>query len=219
MSFSERLVSLQGDRSARSFAQSLGISEGAYRALVRGGSPTLDTLLAIARGADVSVQWLATGEGDTRPGTAQTQPQGAPSSGDFCMIPRLDVRPSAGGGAVVLEEEPVGLLAFRAEWLRRRGINPGAARALTAKGDSMEPTIRDGDILLVDTSIDRIKDNGIYVFLFNGLVLVKRIHVRRDGSVRLISDNQALYEPDDVPAEETPSLAIAGRVMWFGRSI
>lgn len=83
----------------------------------------------------------------------------------------------------------------------------------------MEPTIRDGDVLLVDTSIDSIRDNGIYVVVFNGFVLVKRIHVRRDGGVRLISDNQALYEPDDVPAAETPSLTIAGRVMWFGRSI
>lgn len=134
------------------------------------------------------------------------------------MIPRLAVEASAGNGALAHHEESAGMLAFRADWLRRMGINPHAARALTAKGDSMEPTIRDGDILLVDTSIDRVRDNALYVVVLGGLVLVKRVHVKRDGSLTLISDNST-FPPEDVPANETDDLSIAGRVMWFGRSI
>lgn len=82
----------------------------------------------------------------------------------------------------------------------------------------MEPTIRDGDTLLLDTSIDRVKDNGIYVVVIDGLVVVKRVHMSRDGTVTLISDNQ-LYPPEEVPAAEVPEIRFAGRVMWFGRSI
>ncbi len=110
------------------------------------------------------------------------------------------------------------MIAFQATWLRKRGINPGAARALTVRGDSMEPTIRSGDILLVDTSKDRIEDNGIYVVVSGGYVLVKRVHPRLDGSLMLISDN-ATYPPEDVPAIEASVFRVAGRVMWFGRSI
>ncbi|MBH0619495.1 helix-turn-helix transcriptional regulator, partial [Salmonella enterica] len=80
------------------------------------------------------------------------------------------------------------------------------------------PTIRDGDMLLVDRSIDRVVDNGIYVVVFGGAVLVKRVHIRRDRSVVLRSEN-AVYPEEVVPADEVPDLVIEGRVRWFGRTI
>jgi phage repressor protein C with HTH and peptisase S24 domain len=89
---------------------------------------------------------------------------------------------------------------------------------LTARGDSMEETIRDGDVLLVDTSIDRVRDNSIYVVVYGDMVLVKRIHGRINGSLQLISDN-ARYPAEEVSKSEVDLLHIAGRVMWFGRSI
>ncbi|PTW61383.1 peptidase S24-like protein [Breoghania corrubedonensis] len=82
----------------------------------------------------------------------------------------------------------------------------------------MEPTIRDGDVLLVDTSINAVRDNAIYVVVLGGLVLVKRLQIKRDGSLRLISDNDR-FEAEDVPANEASDIHVAGRVMWYGRSI
>ena len=82
----------------------------------------------------------------------------------------------------------------------------------------MEPTIFDGDILLADTSIDHVVDNGIYVVVLSGLALVKRVHPNRDGAITLTSDN-AIYPRETVPKEELADLQIAGRIMWFGRSI
>lgn len=138
---------------------------------------------------------------------------------DFRLIPRLNVTPAAGPGAMVESEDQVGVLAFRSEWLHRRGINATAAHVLTARGDSMEPTIRDGDILLVDTSIDRVIDNAIYVVVYAGRTLVKRVQLKLDGSVGLGSDNRAVFDDETVPAADVGGLNIAGRVMWFGRSI
>lgn len=137
---------------------------------------------------------------------------------NFAFIPRLDVSASAGNGSVAMSEEADGMLAFRAEWLRRRGINPKMASALTANGDSMEPTIRDGDTLLVDRSIDRVKDNGIYVVVIGGLLVVKRVHTSMDGSITLLSEN-SVYPPETVKGDAVNDLVFAGRVMWFGRSI
>lgn len=177
----------------------------------------MDTLVSIAEGTGVEMRWLATGKGKKWLHSSDEEEKPKVDS-TFSMIPRLAIEVSAGNGSVAHNEETEQTLAFRADWLRRMGINPHAARALTVRGDSMEPTIRDGDILLVDTSIDRVRDNALYVVVLGGLVLVKRVHVKRDGSLTLISDNST-FPPEDVPANETEDLSIAGRVMWFGRSI
>jgi phage repressor protein C with HTH and peptisase S24 domain len=87
-------------------------------------------------------------------------------------------------------------LAFQSTWLRSRNINPAFARILTARGDSMEETIRDGDVLLVDASINRIRNNTIYLIVYGDMVLVKRVHGRLNGSLQLICANPRY------PAEE-----------------
>ncbi|WP_319775521.1 helix-turn-helix transcriptional regulator [Breoghania sp.] len=213
--FSARLKELIGPNSANAFAREVGISESLIRKYLAGGMPGIEKAAQIALIKNVSLDWLIAGEGEREPRQAKL-----PANVDegFAMIRRLSVHASAGNGALAEREDDVGTLAFRAEWLHRRGINPTAARALTARGDSMEPTIRDGDILLVDTSIDHIIDHAIYVVVVSGLVLVKRAQLRLDGSLRLASDNP-VFTPEDIPANETDQVQIAGRVMWFGRSI
>jgi phage repressor protein C with HTH and peptisase S24 domain len=140
--------------------------------------------------------------------------------GAFSFLPRYDVRASAGPGAMAAPDDldGGGFMAFRTEWLRRLRINPHRAEVILAVGDSMEPTIHDGDVILVDRSIDRVVDNGIYVVTLGNLVLVKRVQTRRDGSAVLKFDNQR-YDDEVVPADELPDLKIEGRVRWFGRTI
>ena len=145
-----------------------------------------------------------------------------PAPQGYVQIPKLSIRASAGGGrtATIDVDDGIGsAVAFREDWMRKIGLNPRYAQALTAVGDSMEPTIRDGDLLLIDRSVDRIVDNGIYVLVFGGLVLVKRVQIKRDGSVVLKSDNNGLFDDETVPQHELHELVIEGRVRWFGRTI
>lgn len=215
----DRLQKLFDGRSRNAFARSVGIPESTFRSYFEGSSMSFENAVRIAEATGVSLAWLAHGIGEMRPADDSPVVRGALADGDeFAFIPRLDVKASAGTGALAVSEAPESMLAFRSEWLHRRGINPAAAKALTAGGDSMEPTIRDGDILLVDTSIDHVRDNGIYVVVLGGLVVVKRVHVARDGAVTLISDN-GIYPPETVPAADVPNVIFAGRVMWFGRAI
>jgi phage repressor protein C with HTH and peptisase S24 domain len=140
---------------------------------------------------------------------------------ELSYIKRYDVRASAGPGALVAHEDLNGgsqFLALRTAWLHQIGVNPGRAEVLIAVGDSMEPTIRDGDLLLIDRALDRVVDNGIYVLVLGGMVLVKRIQTLRDGSAVLKSDNQR-YNDEVIPAHELPDLKVEGRVRWFGRTI
>lgn len=225
--FGARLREAVGTESLSSFAKRCDVPEATMRGYFKGKYPNADKALRIANEAGVDFEWLVSGHGSkngrggadfvlkTPNGALQIQ---AKSTGlpDFSFVPRLDVSASAGSGIVPYAEDPLEYLAFQTDWLRSRGINSNAARILTARGDSMEETIRDGDTLLVDTSIDRVKDNAIYVVSYGEMVLVKRVHGRINGSLQLISDNPR-YPPEEVAPAEVSMLNIAGRVMWFGR--
>jgi phage repressor protein C with HTH and peptisase S24 domain len=233
--FAERLNLVIGKfESPHAFSKKAGVSDSAIRKYLAGSSPGLDALLRIADAGDVRLDWLAANRGPMHKDDAQAQTvddvmviseghtfhiemKSRPSA-EFSLVPRLDIQASAGNGLVPYEDDPLEFLAFQSDWLRSKKINPAAARVLTARGDSMEETIRDGDVLLVDTSISRVKDNAIYVVSYGDMLLVKRIHGRVNGSLQLISDNPR-YPAEEVAAGEVDLINIAGRVMWFGRSI
>lgn len=210
--FASRLELALSGESTHAFSRRSGIPDSTLRKYLAGTMPGVDNLLAITETAGVTLDWLVAERGPMRR-------EGLPESlSEFRMIPRLDVQPSSGFGAVVSSEDAVEMLAFRSDWLKKVGINPDAAHVLTNKGDSNEPTIRDGDVLLVDTSIDRVIDNAFYVVVYNGQALLKRVQLMLDGSVVLSSDNKN-YQPETVQPADVPALTIAARLMWFGRSI
>lgn len=226
--FKERLEELVEEfESPHAFSKKVQISDSMIRKYLSGSMPGLDKLVVIAERTGVTLDWLARGVGPMKLGLQEDAPASgggmlmipqAGSAEGSALVPRLDIQASAGNGRVALSEEPLEYLAFQAAWLRGRGINPASARILTARGDSMEETIRDGDVLLVDTSIDRVRDNSIYVVVLGDMVLVKRIHGRINGSLQLISDNPR-YPAEEVAKGEVDQLQVAGRVAWYGRSI
>lgn len=180
--------------------------------------PNFASIAALTYAAGKSLDWLATGHAKQEVQVNSHLQVADHDIPGFTLVPRLDIQASAGAGAFGHDEQVVDYLAFQESWLRARKINPSGARVLTAKGDSMEPTIRNGDVLLVDTSINYIQDNTIYVIVYGDILLVKRVHSRFNGTLQLISDNP-LYPPEEVTAGEIEQLHVAGRVMWFGRSI
>jgi len=187
--------------------------------LERGSIPRLDAAIRIADHLGVDVRWFAIEDAPEHlPVPIQSFRDGASIPPGMVLIPRLDIAAAAGAGVYVETEQTLEFIALPELWLRKRGISPWAARVLSIKGDSMEPTIRDGDIVIVDTSFDQVLDNAIYVLTVSNRLLVKRIHVLISGAMRLISDNP-IYPQEDVPADGSEYLRVAGRVMWFGRSI
>lgn len=221
--FSDRLKVLIGNQSANAFARDVDIGESLVRKYLAGATPGIDKVAQIAKIKGVALDWLINGEGSMLSEEYSNPPMRLNASeleanAAFTLVPRLDIEASAGPGALAHNEQAIDYLAFQESWLRARKINPSFARVLTAKGDSMEPTIRNGDVLLVDTSINYIQDNTIYVIVYGDILLVKRVHSRFNGTLQLISDNP-LYPPEEITAGEIEQLHVAGRVMWFGRSI
>lgn len=134
-------------------------------------------------------------------------------------VPRLDVSASAGPGALVEGETPLGHLAFDPAWLRRIGSgDPARLSLVRVSGDSMAPTLADGEEILVDggDGAGRLRD-GIYVLRIDDALVVKRIALRPDGrALSVLSDNPAAPDwPDCDPAR----LRIVGRVVWAARRV
>ena len=126
-------------------------------------------------------------------------------------IPRLSLDASAGPGMLAHGEEAIGTIRFQARWLRQQGLDPGRLSAIAVAGDSMEPTLRDGDEILVDRNQRALRD-GVHVVRLDDVLFVKRVALGRPGSVTLVSDNPA-YRPIDVSPGD---VEVIGRVVWKG---
>jgi phage repressor protein C with HTH and peptisase S24 domain len=119
--------------------------------------------------------------------------------------------------ARIHSEQIVDHLAFRADWVRHAlGVQQSDLALISVKGDSMEPTLSNGDLILLDMHSGKVEDNAIYALQHNGTLLVKRIQRRLDGSVVVSSDNPR-YESEAVGIDAVDSLRVVGRVVWAGR--
>lgn len=132
-----------------------------------------------------------------------------PWRNDWIGILRLPLSASAGPGAFADEEEPFGAFGVTPQWLREQGLDPAMLSAIAVAGDSMDPTLRDGDEILVDRT-PRPPRDGIHVVRVDGALLVKRLETGRPGLVVLRSDNKA-YDPIELPPAE---IEVIGRVVW-----
>ncbi len=145
-------------------------------------------------------------------------PEASPGRG-LRPVPRLDVDAAAGAGAFDGDESGGGHIAFDPVWLRRmtRGA-PDQLSIIRVAGDSMAPTLADGDDILVDRgdAAARLRD-GIYVLRIDDALVVKRIALNPAAhQVSIRSDNPAYPGwPDCDPG----AVDIVGRVVWAGRRI
>ncbi|MBS0255938.1 MAG: S24 family peptidase [Proteobacteria bacterium] len=129
--------------------------------------------------------------------------------GDWVEVPRLALGASAGPGALAGDEAMVGAFRFSAAWLRGQGLDPALLSAIAVAGDSMEPTLRDGDEILVDRRPRGWRD-GVHVVRCHEALLVKRVDLSAPGRVTLRSDNPA-YPPLELGPDEVD---LVGKVVW-----
>ena len=164
--------------------------------------------------------WLLTGEGperiDALP-TSEARIQNAPfvsrevtvSGFTFSLVKKVKPLLSSGSGDLVYEEDCDDIYSFRKDWLCRKGT-VSAMRLAQVSGDSMLPTLEDGDFVLFDTSKRDPLDGKIMVIGIENHLYIKRVRVSPDG-IFLASDNKAVYKPWRINLENTRFL---GLVIW-----
>jgi phage repressor protein C with HTH and peptisase S24 domain len=147
---------------------------------------------------------------------------------DYAIVPLHDATLSAGPGALNDDTTTVGALAFRSDWLRKQGLTPENAALARVAGESMQPTLAPGDMLLINTSdaaknipIKRHRPGKgqapIYALMDGSEALVKRVFRPDDRTIVLLSDNPE-WMPDVRTGRTAEGLRILGRVVWSARS-
>jgi len=165
----------------------------------------------LAEAAGVTAEWLAFG----REAKAASPDEGKGEDGNVVFVPVLNVVGSAGNGAVNDQVRVVNRLPFSRSLLREFGVRSEAAHFIHARGDSMEPAITDGAIVLIDSSVRRIRDDGIYALVVDGDVRIKRVQKGINGII-LRSDNPR-YADEFIA--DIDQVRIEGKVFWAGSRI
>ncbi len=141
--------------------------------------------------------------------------------GDEVWIAHYDVRAAMGGGQIP-HEYPEMLQDIRVspKHLRDLGVTFKEhfhLKMITGWGQSMAPTIKDRDPLLVDITIREFTGDGIYLFSHDEMLYVKRLQKKGKDRFKMISDNKH-HDPEDIRMDDTHILA---RVLyvWNGQPV
>jgi len=204
----ERLKILRGSKTQTEFATEIGTTLRAYQYYEAGDRvPNIELLTEISKKYNKSVDWILKG---TEKSEDEHDPQG-----EFVFVPQVSGKISAGGG-LVPENHIEMRIAFRRAWIMKRG-DPKNMALIKVSGDSMEPTLQSGDLVLVDHGRDYLDPHGgIYAIALDDTLMIKRLQPEYPNKkVQIISDNPK-YKVMEAMIDQ---VHINGKVIWFGREI
>jgi len=119
------------------------------------------------------------------------------------------VNASAGGGAFN-DDENYTYFSLDPAYVKLLGITPqDRIEAINVTGESMEPTLKDGSIILVDRNKTTIVNGSIFVINAGGTVYIKRLMMNPDGTIDMISDNNIIPVQHASPEDSV----VVGRVI------
>lgn len=224
--FFARAAKAAGLASQAELAGLLGVHRSAVTQAKRKDAVPKAWVLAVSRRTGADPDWLEFGR--QRRATAglarDAEGRGVGASGDeepaasgvFAAVPKVRARLSAGGGSFEAGGEVERYYPFRQDWLRAKG-QPSRMVLMDVVGNSMEPEIRHGDMVLIDQGQAAVVAHGVYAVGLEDTVLVKRVE-KRPGQLVLLSDNRD-YAPIVLAGDELDALRIIGRVLWVGREL
>jgi len=187
--------------------------------------PPADLLFRMSEILDCDPRWLLfgadekTGAGVRDRRTANRgERRGESEAGDdldLVAIHEIDLAYGMGGTYADMDVEAQ-VLYFPRTWLESISRTPPASLTFArGKGDSMQPTLQDGDIVLIDRSIRTIREqDAIWALTIGDIAMIKRVRIKGER-VTILSDNDRV-SPDEVHHEE---INVVGRVVFIGRRI
>ena len=186
-----------------------------------------ESLLAAAKALGVSTDYLFGLTDDPTPATALAEKVGELAdeaalavSPEIRKVPGARPIPvhrlqsAAGGGAVDLDETIKTYAYFRQEWLSRKRLIPNRCNIINVMGESMEPTLPDGCVILLDRNRTRRLPGHIFVVRTEDGLIVKRAGKDKDGGWQLVSDH-----PSWKPVPWPDGAEVLGEVKWMAREL
>jgi phage repressor protein C with HTH and peptisase S24 domain len=217
----ERMLSVTGLKRDAQLAAVLGVSPQAVCQARRKNKVPESWLIRMAARYHLSVDWLLSGvsSGGTPAGTAAGlwADSARMPDDEVDFVPLVAARLSAGGGSLDTDGEVLEHVAFCRSWLGARG-NPDAMVLKKVCGDSKEPMICHGDMVLIDQGKTRIYGHAVYAVGVNEEIYVKQVETLPGNRMILRSKNER-YAPVEVDlrGDLADSVRIIGRVIWWCR--
>ncbi|HHB80601.1 MAG TPA: XRE family transcriptional regulator [Aliiroseovarius sp.] len=221
MVLADRLREIASDKgmNIKEFCSDIGVSYRTIQNYLAGKStPNSQILTLLNETTGVSPHWLILG---IPPTYAHSEHQNSEfhgkenptvTQGNFVSVPRLDVAASAGHGSLVESEEGAGTYAFKREWLTRRGLSPDKLAVISVAGDSMEPDLYDGDLILINQGDTALADGRIFAVRYSGALFVKSVQFFPGERIFLNSRNQK-YASILIDQDDGEEVQIIGRVV------
>ena len=158
----------------------------------------------------ISGWWLLTGKGEMLLNDNNTLEKIAPISenSNNYHIDLLNVKAGAGEGIYNYVIETVDTISLDKSFFRTP-INTNKVKGIQVDGDSMEPTLKDGDYVLIDENTT-FGVNGIYAIQLGGQILIKRLQFKMDGTILIISDNSKYQSETFNPTENQLPFQVLG---------
>ena len=208
----EKIQQIRGKMTQEQFALTIGVHRNTVaRWESEKGVPDYNALREIIVHFKVAPEWLFAETGDTSPAAT-------PDGVDVFFVPKVEARLSAGTGSLVVDGNVEGYFAFRSDWLLHKGA-PAQMVLMSVSGDSMSPTISNGDMVLVNQGQKDVIAGAIYAVGVDDSILVKRLD-KQPGKLVLVSDNREAYPPLELDMTDEAvceSVRIIGRVLWWCR--
>jgi phage repressor protein C with HTH and peptisase S24 domain len=209
------------EKSLSAFARKVGISSTALRKWLDGTSqPSRQRLIAAARAAGVSVEWLATGDGPGGGRKNRAAATGGAARGKsgggapYVFVSRISARLRGGRGGQ--PRQLLDQIAFRADWLRKSlGFDPTRLLAMEIESGGNGIGLLNGDVLLIDTGDTDIADSALYALRIGDGIVVRRVYRRVDGTVVVEGGSGT----EEIVPCAVKRLKAIGRVVWYCRRL
>jgi phage repressor protein C with HTH and peptisase S24 domain len=213
----ERIKGALGLRTQSALAEILGVRRAAVSDAKRQDRIPSEWLLKLCRSHGLNPYWVETEQGAKFVSGDRVRDREAGYGDSFEYIPMVEARLAGGGGSLETSDRVLGYYAFRREWLAGKG-SLESMRLMRVTGESMEPTIEDNDVVMVDFSQADVMAGKIYAVRIDDEIVVKRLE-RKPGRLVFVSDNRKNYEPLEIDLAEYSNVEVLGRVVWMAREL
>jgi phage repressor protein C with HTH and peptisase S24 domain len=197
-------------------ARRVGISQQAIGKLVNGSSRSTPNIGKIAQILETTPAYLAGQVDDPQEG-AMLLPTDEVIADQLDLVAIDEIDLAFGLGETFTDQVPIEVTPrhFPRAWLSALTDAPPSMLVFArGRGDSMMPTVVDGDIVLIDKSqTDFRQQDVLWALTMGDAAMIKRLRVRPSGRIAILSDN-ATVPLDEVAPNE---IRIVGRVVFIGR--
>ncbi len=200
----------------KALAERIGVSQAAIQKLTSGKAAGSTRLVEISKALQVNPEWLSVGHGQMRTGALELVPrQEVNGDRNGFLVEVLDIQASAGSGVTVHDEfiETIKSIEYSLDEAHTLfgGRLSENIKMIAVNGDSMSGTFEPRDQIFVDVSVDHFDGDGIYIFILDDRLYIKRLQLQH-RRIAVISDNKK-YETWYIDTTEIDSMRVAARVL------